>query len=221
MSKRKKRVAVIGLGHFGWELACALASHCEVLAIDRDPELVDAVAERVHYARALDVRDETALASVLPEDLDEAVVSMGENLEGSILCTLYLKRLGVPFVRVKALSDDHAVVLRQIGADEVIFPERETAHRLAARIANPNLLDFVPLGAEYEVIEWRVPSSFDGQTLMEVKLRSRYGAYVIAVQRAESGEVEFIPGPDCRLYRDDILTVIGRRVDLDRLQELE
>jgi len=221
MSKRKKRVAVIGLGHFGWELACALANHCEVLAIDRDPELVDAIAEHVHYARALDVRDEAALASVLPEDLDEAVVSMGENLEGSILCTLYLKRLGVPSVRVKALTDDHAVVLRQIGAVEVIFPERETAHRLAARIANPNLLDFVPLGGDYEVVEWRVPATFDGQTLLEIKLRSRYGAYVIAVQHPESGEVEFLPGPECRLHKHDIVTVIGRRADLDQLQQVD
>ena len=219
MSRRKKRICVIGLGHFGWELAVSLSQDCEVLAIDRDPEVVNAIAEWVPQARALDVRDESALASVLPEDVDEAVVSMGENLESSILCTLYLKRLGVPFVWAKALSDDHAIVLKQVGADEVVFPERETARRLAARVANANLLDFVPLGVDYEVVKWRAPDSLNGQTLSDLKFRGRFGVYVLAVQRAGSNAVEFMPGPDCRLEAGDVLTVIGRRADVERLEK--
>lgn len=219
MSRKKKRVCVIGLGHFGWELAMSLSQDCEVLAIDRDPEVVNAIAEWVHQARALDIRDESALASVLPEDVDEAVVSMGENLESSILCTLYLKRLGVPFVRARALSDDHAIVLKQVGADEVIFPERDTARRLAARVANANLLGFVPLGVDYEVIKWRAPGSLSGQTLSDLKFRARFGVYLLAVQRGDANTAEFMPGPECRLEAGDVLTVIGRRADLERLEE--
>ena len=221
MSKRKKQVCVIGLGHFGRELALALAHTCEVLAIDRDQELVNEIHGRVHRARALDVHDEAALASVIPEDIDEAIVSMGESLESSILCTLYLKRLHVPVVRVKALTDDHAIVLQQLGADEVIFPERETARRVAARVMNPNLLDFVPLGGDYQVMEVKLPSALYGHTLGELNLRARYGVFVIAVHPAERGAVEFLPGPDFRVRADDSLVMIGRESGLLELQDSE
>ena len=219
MSRRKKQVCVIGLGHFGWELAVALSSTCEVLAIDRDPELVNEIADRVHRALALDIRDESTLASVIPEDIDEAIVSMGESLESSILCTLYLKRLGVPVIRVKALSDDHAVVLRQVGADEVIFPERETARRVAARVVNPNLLDFVPLGGDYQVMEVKPPQAFYGHTLGDLNLRASYDVFVIAVQRPEPESMEFLPGPDYRVRLGDVLVMIGQEKDLLRLQD--
>ncbi|MBN1321728.1 MAG: TrkA family potassium uptake protein [Thermoleophilia bacterium] len=218
MSKRKKQVCVIGLGHFGWELALALAQTCEVLALDRDQELVNAISDRVHFARTLDIRDEATLASVIPEGLDEAVVSMGESMEGSILCTLYLKRLGVPMVRVKALTDDHAIVLRQVGADEVIFPERETARRVAAHVSNPNLLDFVPLGGDYQVVEVKPPSAFYGCTLADLRLRARFGVFVMAIRHGEPESMEFLPGPDSRARAGDVLVMIGREGDLLRLQ---
>ena len=219
MSKRKKQVCVIGLGHFGRELAITLSRTCEVLAIDRDPELVNEVSDYVHHARSLDIRDEAALAAVIPDDVDEAIVSMGESLEASILCTLYLKRLGVPFIRVKALSDDHAVVLQQVGANEVIFPERETARRVAAHINNPNLLDFVPLGRDYRVTEVKMPGTFSGYSLAELGLRSRFNVFVIAVQRTDPNDMEFLPGPDFRLHSGDVLVLIGREDDLARLQQ--
>jgi len=219
MSKRKKQICIIGLGHFGWELAIALSSSCEVLAIDRDQELVNEIGDRVHRALSLDIRDEATLASVIPENIDEAIVSMGENLESSILCTLYLKRLHVPVVRVKALSDDHAVVLRQIGADEVIFPERETARRVAAHILNPNLLDFVPLGGDYQVMEVTLPGPLYGYTLGELNLRARYDVFVIAVQKPGAPNLDFLPGPDFRIEAGDALVMIGREKSLLKLQE--
>jgi trk system potassium uptake protein TrkA len=219
MSKRKKQVCVIGLGHFGWELAVSLARECEVLAIDRNPELVNEIADHVHRAVALDIRDEAALGSVIPPEIDEAVVSMGENLESSILCTLYLKRLKVPIVRVKTLNDDHAIVLRQIGADELIFPERETAHRIAARIQNPNLLDFVPLGGEFQVVEMKIPSTFAGHTIAELNLRARYDVFVLAVRTPDTDDTQLLPGPNFRLEPNQVLLVIGREKDLTRLQD--
>jgi trk system potassium uptake protein TrkA len=218
MSKRKKQICVVGLGHFGWELAIALAGNCEVLAIDRDQTVVDEIADQVQRALVLDVHDEAALASVIPRDIDEVIVSMGENLESSILCTLYLKRLGVPVVRIKALSDDHAVVLRQLGADEVIFPERQTARRLAAKIMNPNLLDFVPLGRDFQVQEVRMPPALAGQTLAQANLRGLYNVFVLSVLRPEPEGMQFMPGPDFRLQLGDLLVIIGREDDLRRMQ---
>jgi trk system potassium uptake protein TrkA len=217
MNKRKKHICVIGLGHFGWELALALADSCEVLAIDRNQELVNEIGDRVHRALALDIRDESALASVIPETIDEAIVSMGESLESSILCTLYLKRLKVPIIRVKALTDDHATLLLQVGADQVIFPERETATRLAARVAHPNLLDFVPLGGDYQAMEIEPSPTFTGRSLAELNLRARYDVFVIAVQKPQTQTTEFLPGPDYRFDSGDILFVIGREKDLQTL----
>jgi trk system potassium uptake protein TrkA len=220
MSRQKKQVCVIGLGHFGWELALLLARDCEVLAIDLNIELVNEISDRVHRAVSLDIRDEDALSSVIPEGVDEAIVSMGENLEASILCTLYLKRLGVPTVRVKALNDDHSVVLRQLGADEIIFPERETARRLAARVQNPNVLDFVPLGGDYQVVEMLAPAVFVGTTLVESGLRARYSVFVMAVRPQGGEDTHFLPGPDFRVGEGDVLVVIGREKDLARLEEV-
>jgi trk system potassium uptake protein TrkA len=226
MSKRKKQVCVVGLGHFGWELAVSLARECEVLAIDRNPELVNEIGDRVHRAVALDIHDEQALASVIPSDLDEAVVSMGESLESSVLCTLYLKRLNIPVVRVKTHTEDHAVVLRQLGADELIFPERETARRLAARIQNPNLLDFVPLGGDYQVVETKLPDTFRTRTLAELNVRARYDVFVLAVRNPDTNGsspdgAQFLPGPDFRLRPGHVLLLVGRERNIVRFQESE
>jgi trk system potassium uptake protein TrkA len=220
VSKRRKQVCVIGLGHFGGELAVTLSESCDVLAIDRDQRLVDEIADRVNRAISLNVHDEATLASVLPEGIDESVVSMGGNLESSILCTLYLKRLGVPIVRVKVTSDDHAIVLRQTGADEVIFPERETARRLAARIVNPNLLDFVPLRGGYQVIQMKLPAAFAGQTLAALNLRARYDVLVIAVQRDDLEGTRVMPGPNFLTEPGDLMVMVGREQSLRRLQEI-
>lgn len=218
MSTRKKQVCIIGLGHFGRELALTLAGHCEVLAIDCDERRVNEIADLVHRASTLDARNETALTSVIPPDIDEAIVSVGENLESSILSTLYLKRLGVPKVRTKAVSDDHATVLLQVGADEVIFPERDMARRIGAHIMNPNLVDFVPLGSEYEVMEVIAPEGFHGHTLRELNLRARYEAVVFAINRPGGQQTEFLPGPDSRVESGDLLIMIGRREDLCKIQ---
>ena len=117
------------------------------------------------------------------------------------------------------IADDHAIVLQQVGADEVIFPERETARRVAARVTNPNLLDFVPLGGDYQVMEVRMPQSFGGHTLAELKLRARFGVFVLAVRRLDAGETEFLPGPDFRLQVEDVLVMIGRENDLARVRQ--
>jgi trk system potassium uptake protein TrkA len=125
----------------------------------------------------------------------------------------------VPVVRVKALTDDHAIVLQQVGADEVIFPERETARRVATHITNPNLLDFVPLGGDYQVMEVRMPQSFGGYTLRELDLRARFGVFLLAVRRLDPDETEFLPGPDFRLRTKDVLVMIGHEGDLARVRE--
>lgn len=219
MKGDKKLICVIGLGQFGGELATELAKHCEVLALDIREDLVNGIADHVQRAMILDVRDLASLESLVSSDFDEAVVSTGESLEASILCTLHLKRIGLKTIRVKALSEDHAEVLRAVGATETIFPERETARRIAAQIVNPNLLDFIPLAEDFEVMDVAPPDWFHGCTLKDLNVRDRFGVFVIAVKEIVPERFVFLPGPDFVVKPSDILVMIGREADLQRLHQ--
>ncbi len=217
--KEKKHICIIGLGEFGSELAQELSKQCEVLALDRDENRVNAVVDKVQRALILDVRDFNSLSSVITADFDEAIVGIGENLEASILCTLHLKKIGVPIIHAKAKTEDQAAILRSVGATEVIFPERETARRVAAQLINPNLLDFVPLEEDYRVMDVAPPDAFCGQSLEELNLRKNFGVFVIAIRELVPARFVFLPEPTFIIKPSDILVMIGREADLIRLQE--
>jgi trk system potassium uptake protein TrkA len=210
----KKHICVIGLGEFGTELAKELSRQCEVLALDRDENRVNVIVDYVQRALILDVRDFAGLSSVVTTDFDEAIVSIGEDLEASILCTLHLRKIGVRSIQAKAKTEDHAAILRSVGATEVIFPERETARRVAAKIINPNLLDFVPLEADYRVMDVAPPDAFYGSSLEELNLRKRFGIFVIAVRELVPPRFVFLPDPSFVIKPSDVLVVIGRERDL-------
>jgi trk system potassium uptake protein len=217
--KRKKYICVIGLGQFGMELARELSKTCEVLAMDVNEDLVYAIADDVQRALSVDARDYASLKQVVTPDFDEVIVSLGESLEASILCTLHLKKIGIKMIRAKVISEDHAAILHSLGVQEVIFPERETAWRLAAQIMNPNLLDYVPLEAGYRVMDVAPPNSFYGRTLMDLELRKQYGVFVIAVKELVPQRFIFLPEPTFVVKPSDILVMIGREEELARLQE--
>lgn len=219
MKRRGRQICVIGLGRFGAGLARALARHCEVLAADSDIDRVNSIAQDVQRALCLDARDFNALASVVSADFDEAVVSIGDSLEASILCTLHLKRLGVPIIRAKANSADHAAILRAVGAEHIVFPEQETAERLALQMLNPNLLDFIPLAKDYRVMDMVAPGAFWGRSLLSLQIRTRFGLFVIAVKKRDGEAFKFLPGPDHVVAPDDVLVLIGRESDIVRMRE--
>ncbi len=218
--KKKKYICVIGLGQFGMELARELARNCEVLALDRDENLVYSIADDVQRALVVDARDYASLKQVVTADFDEVVVSLGESLEASILCTLHLKKIGIKMIRAKVISEDHAAILHSLGVQEVIFPERETAWRLAAQIVNPNLLDYIPLEAGYRVMDVAPPNSFYGKTLMELELRKKYGVFVLAVKELIPERFVFLPDPSFVIKPSDVLVMIGREEHLAKLQKV-
>ena len=220
MKRNKRQICVVGLGHFGAGLARSLARHCEVLVLDSDINRVNALAEDVQRALCLDARDFNALASVVSSDFDEAVVSIGESLEASILCTLHLKRIGVPVIRAKADSADHAAILRSVGAEHIVFPEQETAERLALQMLNPTLLDFIPLAQDYRVMDIAAPGAFWGRSLISLQIRNRTGLFVIAIKRHGGETFEFLPGPDHVIAQDDVLVMIGRESDILKMREI-
>jgi len=219
--KVRKHVCVIGLGNFGGELARNLALEAEVLAIDIDADHVNEISAHVQRALCLDARDFTALSAVVSPHFDEAVVSMGGGLEASILTTLHLKQIGVPLIHAKALSDIHGSILQLVGAAEVIFPERETARRMAARMLNPNLLDFVPLEQDYLVRDVEPPEAAYGRTLAALDLRSCLNVFVLAVRKQTEPHFVFLPGPDYMVDRGDFLVMIGRERDLGFLESAQ
>ncbi len=217
-----RQVAVIGLGQFGTHLARELTQmHCEVMAIDSDEARVAELRDDVHRAVIGDARDMEVLQSLITSSMDEAVVSLGESMEASILCTLHLSQIGVKRIRTKAVNEDHAMILKAVGAHEPIFPERETAERTARRIAHPTLLDYFPFAEDYRIMEIAMPRPLVGKSLGESQLRSSYNLLVLATKSAATGQFHFMPTADDKLSTDDILIVLGREVDLARFSVLE
>lgn len=215
-----KQVCVIGLGQFGTYLARALVRMgCEVLAIDRVERRVEAVRDDVHRAIIGDARDADMLSSVLTSTIDEAAICLGEtSLEPSILCALNLKRIGIEVIRSTAANDDHAQILQAVGATEIIFPERDAAERMARRIANPDIRDMFSLAEDYRIIEMKAPASTHGKTLAELNLRAKYELLVLAVRDEGEEHFDFLPEPGKVLRPSESLMVLGRELDLARLE---
>lgn len=220
MSKQQ-RICVIGLGQFGRHLAVELAKDCEVLAIDKNQSVINEIGELVQRAYCLDSRDYASLSTVVGEDFDDAVVGMSENMEASILTVLHLRRLKLPHIHAKATSRDHAEILKAIGADSIIFPERETASRLATQLINRNLLDFIPLSENYMVMQITPPHWAIGKNLLELDLRKRFGIFVIAVKEHVPERTAFLPGPDFVIKDSDALLVIGKKDSLETLGQTD
>ncbi len=218
----KKQICVIGLGQFGNCLARTLARmDCDVLAIDNDEAAVAEIRDEVQQAVITDVRNLQSLTSVVSADVDEAIVCFSENMEASILCVLHLKTIGIRNIRAKAGSRDHATILKSLGANEIIFPEQETAKRMAQRIVNPDLLDYLPLSEEYRVVETQIPETFVNHTLAELDLRKKFHILVIAIKTPRENRITFMPAADTLLNSTDTLVVMGKCDDIEKLQEAD
>lgn len=218
-----RQVVVIGLGQFGMQLARSLVKmNCEVIAIDLNEPRVNQVRDDVQRAIIGDARDYDMLASIVSSSVDEAVVGLGESsIEPSILCTLHLKRIGVPLILSTARNDDHANILRAVGATDIIFPERETAERTARRIANPDLRDMFSLADDYRIMEIVAPQALHGKTLANAGLRSDYDLLVLATRRGDQERFTFLPAADAVIGPNEVLMVLGRELDLARFAGLD
>ena len=218
-----RQICVIGLSQFGSHLARQLVKMgCEVLVIDRSDQRVNELRDEVQRAIIGDARSYEMLESVIPNTLDEAVLSLGSaSIEPSILCALHLKQIGVSRIVSTARSDDHAQILRAIGANEIIYPERETAERAARRIANPSLRDMFPLAGDYRILELVAPSVIHHKSLSQMNLREEYDLLVLAVRPADSTEFKFLPKASTIIKPDEVLMLLGRELDLARFAGLD
>ena len=216
----KKSFLIVGLGRFGASLAlelCALGH--EVLALDIRGEAVQPLADRVTHAVVGDARDPDVLSSIGARNFDCAVVAAGGDLGISALITLNLKELQGPKVVGKTNSEVHAKVLKKIGADLVVFPEREMALRLAHSLASSDILNFIELSDEYSIVERMVPREWVGKSIVQLDIRAKWKLTVIAVRTGEKMNVA--PDRDFVFQsEEDCLVVLGHNKDIDRLERI-
>jgi trk system potassium uptake protein TrkA len=220
------KVVVVGLGKFGSTLAVHLCREgAEVLAVDRNTRLAEAVAEKVTVAVGFDATDLTNLEAYDAGSMDVGVVAIGENFESSVLVTMHLKNLGVPMVYAKALNDSQESVLRRVGADKVIKPEEDMGERLASHLLHASVVDFVELPLGFSLKRIRVPEQWNEKSLAELQLLGKFKLNLVQVRRALPAEkmgddpiVERMPLPDGSmiLRAGDEIDVIGPDEELNK-----
>ena len=210
---------VVGLGRFGHYLSLTLAERgADVVVIDKDVNAVEAIKDRVFQAVIGDGTSRNVLENLGVANAEAVVVALGPKMEESLLTVHNLKEIGVKRIVAKANSDAHGTILEALGADEIVFAEKETAVRVGHRLGNRNLLDFLPLNDRYSIREIVVPEHFIGKSLRELDLRSRFEVNVIAIKRME--EILF-PGGESLLNSNDHLVVLGSEKALNRLTPQE
>ena len=214
-----KSFVVVGLGRFGTQAALRLCQQgCEVLAIDTHSELVQQLGDDVTQAVVADARDKEVLRALGVKDFDCAIVAIGDSLADSVLATMNLKELGVPYIVCKAHDETHRQVLKKLGADRIVIPEKEQADRLAKSLSSANVLDYIELSEDYGIIEVPAPGKWQEKSLIELNVRAKLGVNILAVKR--DGHITVSPAADFRIAQGDILVVLGDTAALTAVQKL-
>ena len=214
-----KSYIVIGLGLFGQALArqlCMLGA--EVLAMDMRSDLVQQMANDVTHAVVGDAQDKEVLRALGIRDFDCAVLAIGDDLAASVLITMNLKELGVPYIVCKAHDETHRRVLEKLGADRVVIPEQENAQRLGRSLHSHNVLEYIELSRDYGILEVPAPKSWVGKTLKELNVRAKLGVNIIAVQNGKTTNVS--PAADYLIQEADTMVVLGDNFALEAVQKL-
>jgi len=214
-----KRVVVIGLGIFGFNIAKDLYENgIEVIAIDKDKEVIQKIRDYSTKAILADGTEKEVMESIGIQEDDVVIVSFGEDLAAATLITLHLKEMKIKHIIVKAPDEDHKHVLEKVGATEVVIPEKEMADKIAKSLISPNVLDYIPLSEDYTICELVPPTSFMGKTIGEIHLRSKYHIEVIAVREVFPERLQMVPRADFVIKDTDVLVVIGRDKDIQKIK---
>ena len=216
---KSKQFVVIGLGRFGESVAKTLyeLGH-DVLAIDMNEDMVQEISNSVTHAVQMDATDESALRTLGLRNFDVAVVTIGSNIQASVMVTLLVKELGVKYIIAKGQSDLHAKVLYKIGADRVVLPEKDMGVRVAHNLVSASILDYIELSPDYSIMEMKALEEWNGKTLAELKLRSKYGINVMAIKKDD--DINISPNADEIISSDDIIVAIGSAEDLAKIEEI-
>ncbi|MBN2601566.1 MAG: TrkA family potassium uptake protein [Candidatus Marinimicrobia bacterium] len=228
---KEKVFGVFGLGTFGLEVCRVISEKGgKVIAVDFQTDLIEKVKNMVTQAVLIDSTDEQSLKNAPIEDIDVAVVGIGQNIESSILTTAVLRNLGVPYIISRAISDIHGQVLKQVGATEVINIEIEEGKRIASKLISPDIIDKVYIGQNQILAEVMCPKSMVGKSIMMLDLRKKLDINIISIKHTSTkiddmgnpvveSNVDF-PAPSTIIQKDDILVVVGREKDVDKLKDI-
>lgn len=219
MKKKKKSTetyGIIGLGRFGFALASELAANgYELVVVDKNEEKVNRAAEFTDNAYIVHSLTKESLMQVGIHECDTVIVGIAEQIDACILTTLHLKRLGVRRIIVKATSEEQGDILEMMGA-EVVYPERDMAIRLASRLAAPNLLEYIELSDDINIIEIEVTPKIEGQTILSLNIRKNYKLNIVAIKHGDKVDTEF--SPNFKFTAGDTITVIGRKENIQRFE---
>jgi len=216
MAKTNKQYIVVGLGRFGSAIAETLCEAGEeVLGVDVNLDLVEDMRDRITQTVQMDAMDRDALTALGVKDFDVAFVTMGSDIRASGTITLMLKELGVRRVIAKAHDDFHGRMLEKLGADKVLFPERDMGRRIAHNLVSGNIIDYLELSPDYSMAEVRPMRQWIGKSLKDLALRSSAGINIIAIKSGES--VDPMPQPDTVIREEDMLLVVAREETLVKM----
>lgn len=209
-----KQFVVIGVGRFGFNLAVSLSKlNNQVIAIDIDKKKIEDIKDYVTEAVIADALDLRTLKEFVDKDVDTVIVATASDVGTSTLLVLYLKDLGVRRIIAKVRNEDHAKVLNALKVNEVIYPERDIAERLAESLTLSNLIAHIPLAPEYGIVEIVVPDNFVGKSLRELDLRKKYGYSVIGIKDVLRDTIDVNPSPDLKLIPDNILLILCKTTE--------
>lgn len=214
---RAKQFVIFGLGRFGSSLASTLAeAGYEVMGVDQSEEKVQDISAVVTQAIQADVTDMDTLKELGIRNFDVAVVAIGKDMQSSIMATLLLKELGLPYVVAKASTDAHKRVLEKLGADRIISPEHDMGKRLANNLIAGNIIDYIQLSRDYSIMEMAILKEWSGHSISELDIRAKYAINIIAVECG--GEINVSPGPNYVLQEGDLLVVVGHNKSIQELE---
>jgi len=233
-----RRIAVLGLGSFGYHLACVLGDlGTDVLAVDNKIERVESIKDKVSRAICLDTTKEENLARISLDEMDAVIVALGESsIESSILTTALIAKMDIPMIISRSTTELHGRILKMVGAKEIINPEEDVAKRVAQRVAEPGILDLLSISKDgFAISELVTPAQFVGKSLADLNLRGKYGLNVVAIKRIchddgtededESCKnhetINHNPGPDALLEEGDILVCLGKVDNIETLAQME
>lgn len=216
-----KHYVVIGLGTFGAALARRLVKNgCRVTGVDVDKDRVESLKDVLYEAIIGDATSRETVAQLPIQTANAVYIGMGEDIALSLLATLHATQQKARRVIVKGVTPEHGVILKSLGVDRVVFPEIEIAEELADRAAWPNVVDFLPIGADELFVEVAVPDTLIGKSLMDLRLRQRFNVWVVGVKNALGGKLDMFPDGNYVLCPDQMLLIVGSEKDVAQIEKM-
>lgn len=212
----KKQYVVFGAGKFGWSVAVTLEElGCEVMVVDRNPELIQDIAGYVSYAVCVNIEEPEAFEGLGIHNMDGAVVAITESLEASIVTVMMCHEAGVPRIFAKARNKTHEKILKSVGAHKIIYPELEMGKKTAKYIVADNFMDWIELSPKYSLAEMEIPGAWRGRTLQELRIREKYHVNVIGYKNGDVMDINM--NPAVPLPSEGVLVVIGENEAIERI----